>query len=328
MKALAHDGLSGMTTCRRDGNHKGSKLRLLWNIPLLTKMKAYHVSRTIGVDEQNSMRNIYLVVLWSLLVGLTACKSKAGEQAKSAGAAPQEYTTVDPATASTIRGTIKFNGKAPAPREIDMSADPACQFADGPPAHPSDPKTGSPGTPPGPKLSEQYVVNDGKLANVYVYIKEGLEGKNFAPLQAPAVLDQRGCRYHPHVLAMMAGQPLRILNSDPATHNVHPSPKVDGNHEWNVSQMPKGDPVEKTFTQPEIMMPVQCNQHNWMKAYINVSKTPFFAVSDAAGNFEIKGLPPGEYTVAAVHEKAGEQTQKINVGPSETKQAEFVFGAK
>jgi plastocyanin len=257
------------------------------------------------------MRNIYLAVLWSLSFGLTACNSKAGEQAKTAASAPQEYTTVDPATAATIRGIIKFNGKAPAPREIDMSADPACQFADG---------------PPGPKLSEQYVVNDGKLANVYVYIKEGLEGKNFAPLQAPAVLDQRGCRYHPHVLAMMAGQPLRILNSDPATHNVHPSPKVDGNHEWNVSQMPKGDPVEKTFTQPEIMMPVQCNQHNWMKAFINVSRTPFFAVSDAAGNFEIKGLPPGEYTVAAVHENAGEQTQKITVGPSVTKQVEFVFG--
>lgn len=258
------------------------------------------------------MRNLYLVVLLSMFFGMAACNSKSAEQAKSAGAAPQEYTTVDPAVAATVRGTITFSGKAPAPREIDMSADPACQFAD---------------NSPGPKVSEQYAVNNGKLANVYVYIKEGLEGKSFAPLQAPAVLDQRGCRYRPHVLAMMAGQPLRILNSDPATHNVHPSPKVNGNHEWNISQMPKGDPVEKkTFTQPEIMMPVQCNQHNWMKAYINVSRTPFFAVSDAAGNFEIKGLPPGEYVVAAVHENAGEQTQKITVGPSETKQVEFVFG--
>src|SRR5262249_12220582 len=207
------------------------------------------------------MRNFYLVVLLSLLLGMAACNSKSGEQAKSAGAAPPEYTTVDPATAATVHGTIKFNGKSPAPREIDMSSDPACQFAE---------------NSPGPKVSVQYVVNNGMLANVYIYIKEGLEGKNFAPLQAPAVLDQKGCRYHPHGVGMMAGQPLRILNSDPATHNVHPSPKVDGNHEWNVSQMPKGDAVEKTFTQPEIMMPVQCNQHNWMKAYINVSRTPFF----------------------------------------------------
>lgn len=259
------------------------------------------------------MRNFSLIVVLSLFLIITACNTKSAEPGKSAGAGPQTYTTVDPATAATVHGTIKFNGTPPAAREIDMSADPACQFADG---------------PPGPKLSEQYVVNNGGLANVYVYIKEGLEGKNFLPLQAPAVLDQRGCEYHPHVLAMMAGQPLRILNSDPATHNVHPSPKVDGNHEWNVSQMPKGDPVEKTFTQPEIMMPVQCNQHNWMKAYINVSRTPFFAVSDAAGNFEIKGLPPGEYTLAAVHEKAGEQTQKITVGPSETKQVGFVFGSR
>lgn len=259
------------------------------------------------------MRNPHLAVIVAFLLFITACNSKSAEQAKSARAAPQEYTTVDPATAATVRGTIKFNGKAPAPREIDMSSDPACQFAE---------------SLPGPKLSEQYVLNNGRLANVYIYIKEGLEGKNFAPLQAPAVLDQKGCRYHPHVLAMMEGQPLRILNSDPATHNVHPSPKVEGNHEWNISQMPKGDPVEKTFTQPEIMMPVQCNQHNWMKAYINVSRTPFFGVSDATGNFEIKGLPPGEYVVAAVHENAGEQTQKITVGPSESKQMEFVFGSR
>jgi hypothetical protein len=255
------------------------------------------------------MRNLYLVVLSSLLFLITACNSKSSEQNQNAVAAPQAYTTVDPATAATVRGTIGFNGKAPAPVEIDMSADPACQFAGG-----------------GKSMSEQYVVNNGKLANVYVYVKEGLEGKNFAPLKAPAVLDQKGCRYHPHVLGMMMDQPLRILNSDPATHNVHPSPKVDGNHEWNISQMPKGDPVEKSFMQPEIMMPVQCNQHNWMKAYINVSRTPFFAVSDVAGNFEIKGLPPGEYTIAAVHEKAGEQTQKITVGPGESKQVEFVFG--
>ena len=263
------------------------------------------------MDERSQMRNLYLIVLSSLLLLIAACNTKSTEQSKSTGA-PQTYTTVDPAMAATLRGTIRFSGKPPAQVEIDMSADPACQFAGG--------------VGPGPALSEQYVVNNGKLANVYIYIKDGLESTNFAPLQAPAVLDQKGCRYHPHVLAMMVNQPLRILNSDPATHNVHPSPRVDGNHEWNISQMPKGDPVEKTFTHPEIMMPVQCNQHNWMKAYINVSRTPFFAVSDATGSFEIKGLPPGEYTIAAVHEKAGEQTQKITVGPSESKQVEFVYG--
>ena len=138
------------------------------------------------------MRNLYLIVLLSFCFFITACNSKSSEQAKRSGAAPQEYTTVDPAMAATVRGTIKFTGKAPAPREIDMSADPACQFSD---------------RGPGPALSEQYVVNNGRLANVYVYIKEGLEGKHFAPLQAPAVLDQKGCRYHPHVLAMMMDQP-------------------------------------------------------------------------------------------------------------------------
>ena len=257
------------------------------------------------------MRTIYLILLSTFLFLIPACNTKSAEHSKSAETVTQTYTTVDPATAATVSGTVTFAGKAAAPVEIDMSADPACQFAD---------------HGPGPSMSEQYVMNNGKLANAYIYIKEGLEGKTFAPLKAPAVLDQKGCRYHPHVLGMMVNQPLRILNSDPATHNVHPSPKVDGNHEWNISQMPKGDPVEKTFSQPEIMMRVQCNQHNWMKAYINVSRTPFFAVTDATGSFEIKGLPPGEYTLAAVHEKAGEQTQRITVGPNDSKQVEFVFG--
>jgi Carboxypeptidase regulatory-like domain len=245
------------------------------------------------------------------LVVLSGCTSKPRDSASQAGSiAPQSYTIVDPTSAATIRGTVSFNGKPPAAVEIDMAQDPACQYA-----------------APGPNMSEQFAVSGDRLANVYVYVKAGLEGKNFSPSKLPAVLDQRGCKYSPHVLGMMVNQPLRILNDDPATHNVHPAPRVEGNREWNVSQSPKGDPVEQTFTRPEIMMPVQCNQHPWMKAYINVSKTPFFSVTDASGNFEIRGLPPGQYSIAAVHEKAGEQTQTITVQPKEIKEANFTFSA-
>ncbi len=244
-----------------------------------------------------------------LCLSLLSCnQSKPTNSSQKAATTPANYLTVDLATSATIRGTVRFTGNAPQPVQIDMGFDPACQY-----------------TSSGPNMSEQYVVHDGKLANVYIYVKSGLEGKAFASQTTPVVLDQRGCRYIPHVLALTVNQPLRIVNDDPAMHNIHPTPRAPGNHEWNVSQQPKGAPVEKSFSHPEIMMPVQCNQHPWMKAYLNLSATPFYAVSDASGNFEIKGLPPGEYTIAAVHEKAGERTQKVTVGAKESKAIEFSF---
>jgi plastocyanin len=179
-----------------------------------------------------------------------------------------------------------------------------------------------------PNFSQQYVVTKGRLTNVYIYIKEGLEGKNFAVSSDPVVLNQKGCRYDPHVLALMAGQTLRVLNDDPTMHNVHAQPNAPGNQQWNMSQMPRGAPIETTFHNPEVMMPFKCNQHPWMKAYVNVAANPFYAVSDAQGGFEIKGLPPGEYTVAAVHEALGEQTQKITVGATESKNIDFTYRAQ
>lgn len=226
-------------------------------------------------------------------------------------AAAQTVTTVDPATAATIHGVIHFTGSAPEPVQIDMGMDPGCTISN----HQ-------------PNFSQQYVVKHGALANVYVYVKQGLEGKNFAIPSTPVILDQKGCRYDPHVIALMAGQTLQVLNSDPTMHNVHAQPNAPSNPQWNMSQMPKGAPIEKTFHDPEAMMPFKCNQHPWMKAYVNIAANPFYAVSDADGKFEIKGLPPGEYTIAAVHEAAGEQTQKVTVGAKEDKTVEFSFASQ
>jgi plastocyanin len=245
---------------------------------------------------------------------LTACSQNtrpmpSSSERSSSQAAPQTAVTqVDPATAAIIRGTIHLTGTAPAPVEIDMGMDPACTISI-----------------KQPNFSQQYVVSHGHLANVYVYIKRGLEGKNFAVPPAAVVLDQKGCRYEPHVLALMSGQTLRILNSDPTMHNVHAEPSAPSNPQWNVSQGPKGDAIDKTFHDPEVMMPLKCNQHPWMKAYVNVAANPFFAVSNSNGDFQIQGLPPGDYTVAAVHEAAGEQTQNVTVGPKETKTVDFTF---
>jgi plastocyanin len=139
------------------------------------------------------------------------------------------------------------------------------------------------------------------------------------------VLDQKGCRYNPHILGIMAGQPLKITNTDTADHNIHDMPS--NNPPFNESQMPTDKPVIKKFPNAEMMIPVQCNQHPWMRAYINVMSHPYFAVTGPDGSFEIKNLPPGEYTIAAVHERLGEQTMKVKVGPKETAKASFVYPA-
>ncbi|MGI9106212.1 MAG: carboxypeptidase regulatory-like domain-containing protein [Pyrinomonadaceae bacterium] len=213
-----------------------------------------------------------------------------------------------------IKGAVNFTGVAPEPKTISMDADSACAQSN-----------------PNPR-TEDVVVKDGKLANVLVYIKDGktADGKNITgfAFDVPATevnLDQKGCRYIPHVLGLMAGQKLKVTNSDPTAHNVHPSPK--SNKEWNQSQPAGAQPIIESFTRAEVVVPVKCNQHPWMKANIGVLKHPLFAVSGENGAFEIKGVPPGTYTVATWHEKYGEKTQSVAVGAKEIKTQDFTFDA-
>jgi plastocyanin len=201
-----------------------------------------------------------------------------------------------------VTGTVKFEGTAPKLAKIDMSQDANC--------------TGS-------NSAEQIVVSAGHLANVFVYVKDGLGNRTFETPKEPVTLNQVGCRYKPHVMGVMAGQNISIVNGDPTTHNIHPTPK--DNREWNESQAPKSPPLEKSFARQEVMMPVQCNQHPWMRMYISVVKSPFYAVTGPDGKFEIKGLPPGDYTLAFVHEKLGEQDQKVTLGAKDTKTVDATF---
>jgi plastocyanin len=177
----------------------------------------------------------------------------------------------------------------------------------------------------GTNEAENVVVTGGDLANVFVYVKDGLGSRTFDTPKDPVELDQKGCQYHPHVLGVMAGQTVQIKNDDPTTHNIHPTPK--DNREWNESQPPSSPAIEKNFAREEIMLPVKCNQHPWMKMYINVVKSPFFAVTSKDGKYEIKGLPPGDYTIAFVHEKLGEQDQKVTVAAKDTKTVDQSFKA-
>jgi len=222
-----------------------------------------------------------------------------GCKKQSATEPAQQFTTIDWANAGTIQGTIHYTKTPPKPVQIDMNQDPACTL--------------------GPALfAEQNVVGkDGGYANVFVYLKEGLGNKVYAAPTQPVDIDQKGCRYIPHVVGVMAGQPVRFTNSDPTMHNVHMVPTVQGNQAVDVSQPPAGganQPADqRTFAKPELMMPVRCNNHPWMQAFLNVSTNPFFAVTDADGHFTIKGVPPGTYTIASDQEVAGEKTATVTV---------------
>jgi hypothetical protein len=129
--------------------------------------------------------------------------------------------------------------------------------------------------------------------------------------------------YKPHVLGIMAGQILQIVTSDDTTHNIHPMPQ--NNHEWNLSQLPGAAPILQRFKHPEVMIPIKCNQHNWMRAWLGVTSNPFYAVTGGDGTFTLKGLPPGEYTIGAWTATFGTEEQKVTVGAKETKTVDFKF---
>lgn len=217
-------------------------------------------------------------------------------------AARRGTPTLTPAEGATVTGVVKFQGTAPPPTHINMAQDPLCGST---------------------HATTEDVVTDGKgdLENVVVYVSDGLTATNPAPTD-PAVMEQKGCQYRPHVLVMRAGQTLKVVNADQTTHNIHPMPS--NNREWNVSQ-PKGVDIERVFAREEISIPVKCNVHPWMHSYIAVVNNPFFAVTGDGGAFTMKDLPPGSYTLEAWHERFGTKFQKIAVAAGESKTVEFVF---
>jgi len=206
-------------------------------------------------------------------------------------------------------GKVLFQGETPTRKRIVMSQDASCA------AISRNPRT------------EDVIVTDGGLANVFVYVKGALlEGHSFDTPETKVVLDQRQCRFAPRVLGIQTGQSLVFFNSDPTTHNVHPTPKL--NQEWNVMQAQEAMPIEKVFTRVETLIPIRCNQHPWMKAYVGVLAHPFFAVSRKDGSFKIEGLPPGEYTLVAWHEVFGELTTSFSMAPMERKSIDLTFPIK
>lgn len=240
------------------------------------------------------------------LAALTGCGGGASAPSPAPSPAPAPAAPVGPPPAGSIAGTVKFDGVAPTMNPVKMTGDANCMAAGK------------------GRTAEDTVVADGKLANVFVYLKEGVDLSK-APAADPAMtveFDQVGCWYTPHVIGVRVGQKVLIKNSDPTMHNVHGM--GEGSLSFNEAMSSGAPAMEKVFDTPAIGVKVKCDVHAWMGAYFNVMEHPWFAVSAADGSFEIKGVPDGDYTVHFWHEKLGEQTATVKVaGGAVTTEATF-----
>ena len=209
------------------------------------------------------------------------------------------------AQAATVEGVIKFEGDAPKMKEVAMDADPVCA------SHHKE-----------PILAETLVLGEGQtMANVLVSVKNA--PAKATPPAEPAVLDQAGCKYTPHVLAIVAGQDVKFLNPDGTLHNVHALSKA--NPEFNAAMPKFKKEMTKKIEKSEAPFAVKCDVHPWMGAWLAVFDHSFFSVTKVDGKFSIAGLPAGTYEIEAWHEKLGVQTASVTVGADETKAQDFTF---
>jgi plastocyanin len=210
--------------------------------------------------------------------------------------------------ASSITGTVTFNGKAPTLKPLAMDADPACAKKHSEPA-----------------ANEMLTLGSGNtMGNVMVWVSKGLPaGKTYPAPKDPVVIDQNGCQYKPHVMGIMVGQPYKILNSDGILHNIHTLPTI--NPSFNKGMPATVKEATTTFPKPEAMFHIKCDVHPWMSAYLGVFTNPFYSVTSTDGKFTISGLDPGTYELTAWHERLGTQTASVTVAASGSKTQDFKF---
>ncbi|HUG39766.1 MAG TPA: carboxypeptidase regulatory-like domain-containing protein [Longimicrobiales bacterium] len=249
---------------------------------------------------------IGLFILPAVLLA-PACGGDGGDQA-SGGAPAADEVQVDAATAGRIGGVVSFEGQPPAGEPIDMSDEPTC-------AEKHDAQ---------PTRRKAVVGEGGGLRNVFVRVSEGLPEGSWPARSEAVELDQDGCVYDPHVVGVQTGQTLTIRNSDGLLHNINARPTEQRG--FNVSQ-PTNMTTDRTFSRAEVMIPVTCDVHGWMEAYIGVQDHPYFAVTGDDGRFEIENLPPGDYVIETWHELYGTQTQNVAVAASGDATADFRYTA-
>jgi len=243
-------------------------------------------------------------MLQTLVLGLSLSLLAGCGKGGSNQAAVQK-TKADLSQAGSVSGVVKLDGTAPKSSTIEMSADPICSTQ-----HKSKVDSG------------EVMVKGGKIQNVIVYVKSGLEALSFDPNTTKVTLDQKGCMYEPHVFCVQTGQPIEIVNSDKTLHNIHAL--VGDKTLFNLGMPQKGMKLDQSLSDTGVVT-VKCDVHSWMKGYIGVFDHPCFAVTGADGSFTIKNLPPGKYTIEAWHEKFGVQDMEIQVGPKENKKQDFTL---
>ena len=237
------------------------------------------------------------------LAVLTSCSDSSAPPKQTVVATP-----VDPATAGTIRVDVAYSGTVPPPKEFDMRIAPQCAAQHQQPVY-----------------DNSLLVEGGRVANAVVWIKGGLEKWVFAPPAEPVVIDQKGCVYHPHVAAVMVGQAVEFVNSDPEAHNVHARPQVVTPFNFLMSR--QGSKRTLTFDKAEVAVPVGCDIHPWMSAYVAVVGNPYFAVTPANGSVTLANVPPGEYVVGVWQEKLGTKEQRVTLEPRGTTSLQFAYTA-
>lgn len=263
-------------------------------------------------------RSLLLLVVCVFALSFVGCGEKsqpspkqevatASEDTPSAKSVSVEKKTVDPAKTGSLMGRISFDGVAPTPKPISIKGNPECAML-----HPG-----------GTVASEELLVKDGAIQNAFIYIKQGLEGYEFAAPKEPVTVSNKECVYLPHVVGVQVGQPVEYRNEDATLHNVHAFPKI--NKGFNLGLPFANMKQTKTFTEQEIMVPLKCDVHPWMLGYVGVVRHPYFAVTGPDGSFDIKNIPAGEYEVEVWHEKLGAQSLKIKIEPQASETLNFTF---
>jgi TonB family protein len=241
-----------------------------------------------------------LLLLVMSAIGLTSLPSE------TAAGSRQKATYRPTGHEGVITGTITIAGPEPTPKAISMAADAFCEHV-------------NPGA-----VAEDLVVSGGRLANVLIHVKgEALEGYAFETLAPAVVFERKGCQMAPHVFGVQTGQVLRIVNYEGTAHNTQV--RLLRNPELNLTQQPGAVPDERRFEQPESPIRITDEQHPWERAYIGIFPHPFFAVSGRDGSYSIQGLPPGQYTVEAWHEKLGTKTVEVSVGAKGSERLDLAF---
>ena len=219
---------------------------------------------------------------------------------------PRERTPLDMTTTGTITGEVRYEGDVPTMATVNFGSFRQC-FSQ----H------------TGPVPRGDALVQNGRVENAFVYVKEGLEERVFLIPTEPVTIDQRGCLYVPHVAGAQVGQAIRFVNSDPTLHNVHGRPA--GSSAWNVSLARKGANRTVRVGVPEVGVSVRCDLHPWMQGWLGVVDHPYFAVTGADGHFTLPNVPPGDYVVAVWHERFGTRESRVSLVPTGTATVDFTL---